>query len=200
MFDVGDLVGHWGYLAIFVIVVLGNVGLPIPEETALLAGGYLVWRGDLRWSLLLTVGIVSAVGGDNVGYWLGRWHGERVLEHCRRLIRLKPRRFQAMRGFIRRWGFLGVFLSRFVPGCRFLTGPLAGAVGVPFTVFLPANVTAALVYVPAVVAVGYGVGYGAGAHVERMLRALGPVEGTVLICAIALVTAAFIWRVVRAFR
>jgi hypothetical protein len=36
--------------------------------------------------------------------------------------------------------------------------------------------------------------------VERMLRALGPVEGTVLICAVALVTAAFIWRVVRAFR
>ena len=70
----------------------------------------------------------------------------------------------------------------------------------PFTVFLPANVPAAIVYVPAVVGIGYGVGYGAGAHVERMLRALGPVEGSVLICAVALVTAVFIWRVVRAFR
>jgi len=61
MFDVTELVGHWGYLAVFVIVVLGNIGLPVPEETALLAAGYLVWRGDLSWSLILMVGIVSAV-------------------------------------------------------------------------------------------------------------------------------------------
>jgi membrane protein DedA with SNARE-associated domain len=63
MFDVTELVGHCGYLAVFVIVVVGNVGVPVPEETALLAAGYLVWRGDLRWSLVLMVGIVSAVAG-----------------------------------------------------------------------------------------------------------------------------------------
>jgi len=59
--DVSEFVADWGYLAIFVIVILGNVGLPVPEESALLAGGYLVWRGDLMWSGVLTVGIVSAV-------------------------------------------------------------------------------------------------------------------------------------------
>ncbi len=48
--DVSEFVAHWGYLAIVVIVVLGNVGLAVPEESALLAGGYLVSRGDLMWS------------------------------------------------------------------------------------------------------------------------------------------------------
>ena len=47
MLDVGGLIGHWGYLAILLIVVLGNVGLPVPEETALIAAGYLVWRYGL---------------------------------------------------------------------------------------------------------------------------------------------------------
>jgi membrane-associated protein len=199
IFDVTELVGHWGYLAVFVIVVVGNVGVPVPEETALLAAGYLVWRGDLRWSLVLMVGIVSAVAGDNVGYWIGRRYGPGVLERFRRLIGLTPPRFQSMRTFIVRWGPLGVFVARFLPGLRFLAGPLAGAVGLHFSAFMTANVLGALFYVPAVVAAGYLVGYGAGAYVERVLQALGPVAYIVLAVAVILVGSVFAWRAVRAF-
>ena len=131
MFDVTELVGHWGYLAVFVIVGVGNVGVPVPEETALLAAGYLVWRGDLRWSLVLMVGIVSAVAGDNVGYWIGQRYGPGVLERFRRLIGISPPRFQSMRSFIVRWGSLGVFMARFLAGLRFLAGSLSGGRGAP---------------------------------------------------------------------
>jgi membrane protein DedA with SNARE-associated domain len=197
--DVTELVGHWGYLAVFVIVVVGNVGVPVPEETALLAAGYLVWRGDLRWSLVLMVGIVSAVAGDNVGYWLGRRYGPGVLERFRRLIGISPPRFLSMRTFIVRWGSLGVFVARFLPGLRFLAGPLAGAVGLHFTAFITANVLGALVYVPAVVAAGYVVGYGAGAYLERVLQPLGAAEYIVLAVPVILVASVFVWRAVRAF-
>jgi membrane protein DedA with SNARE-associated domain len=37
------LIDHWGYLAIFVFVVLGNLGMPVPEESILVLAGYLVW-------------------------------------------------------------------------------------------------------------------------------------------------------------
>jgi membrane protein DedA with SNARE-associated domain len=199
MFDVTELVGHWGYLAVFAIVVVGNVGVPVPEETALLAAGYLVWRGDLRWSLVLMVGIVSAVAGDNVGYWIGRRYGPGVLERFRRLIGISPPRFQSMRTFILRWGPLGVFVARFLAGLRFLAGPLAGAAGLHFSAFMTANVLGALLYVPAVVAAGYAVGYGAGAYVERVLQARGPLAYIVLAVAVILVGSVFVWRTVRAF-
>lgn len=42
--DLGHLLDHWGYLAVFLVVILGNVGLPVPEETILALAGYLVWR------------------------------------------------------------------------------------------------------------------------------------------------------------
>ena len=42
MQDVAGLLGHWGYLAIFLVVILGNMGFPIPEETVLILAGYLV--------------------------------------------------------------------------------------------------------------------------------------------------------------
>ena len=196
--DVSEFVGHWGYLAIFVIVVLGNVGLPVPEESALLAGGYLVWRGDLMWSGVLTVGIVSAVAGDNVGYWIGRRYGPRVLERLRRLVGITPQQFQSMRTFMVRWGSLGVFVARFIPGLRFLAGPLAGTVGLHVTAFIAANVLGAVVYVPVIVAAGYAVGYGAGPHVERILRILGPVEYVVLIVTVVAAGTFFLWRALRA--
>jgi membrane protein DedA with SNARE-associated domain len=199
MFDVSGLVAHWGYLAVFVIVVLGNVGLPVPEETALLAAGYLVWRGDLRLSLVLTVGIVSAVVGDNLGYWIGRRWGQGAVERFRRLIGIPSQRFASMRGVIVRWGPLGVFVARFVAGLRFLAGPLAGACGLPFTAFICANVLGAIVYVPAAVGAGYAIGSGLGLYVERLLR-LGKIEYWALIAAVLVVGALFVWRTWGVFR
>ena len=72
MLDLGQLISHWGYLAIFLFVILGNLGLPAPEESILVLAGYLVWQGKLRLPLVLAVGILSAIAGDNLGYWIGR--------------------------------------------------------------------------------------------------------------------------------
>ena len=74
----GELIAQWGYSAIFVIVVLGNVGFPVPEETTLIVAGYLAWRGDLELPWVLSVGVVSAAAGDNIGYWIGRRHARTV--------------------------------------------------------------------------------------------------------------------------
>ena len=69
----------WGYLGIFVFVFIGNLGVPVPEETVLLAAGFLAGREilDLRWVYIIT--IVSAVTGDCCGFILGRTGGQRLL-------------------------------------------------------------------------------------------------------------------------
>jgi membrane protein DedA with SNARE-associated domain len=92
-----------------------------------------------------------------------------------------------------------VFVARFLAGLRFLAGPLAGAVGLRFAAFMTANVLGAVVYVPAMVAAGYAVGYGAGAYLEGVRRALGWVEYIVLAVVVILVGSVFVWRAVRAF-
>ena len=143
MNDLHQFVGHWGYAAIFVVVVLGNVGLPVPEETILALAGYLVWRGKLRLSLVLVVGIVSAVVGDNIGYWLGRRYGQIALPRYARWVLGHPERLETMKAFVARRGPVAVFVARFVPGVRFTAGPLAGALGLPFSSFLLANVAGA---------------------------------------------------------
>ena len=72
-----------------------------------------------------------------------------------------------------RYGPLAVFVARFVPGLRFLGGPLAGAGGLPPGRFLLANALGALVYVPYAVGLGYALGYGVG---DRLHRIAGDAE------------------------
>jgi membrane protein DedA with SNARE-associated domain len=93
-----------------------------------------------------------------------------------------------------------VFVARFVPGVRFTAGPLAGALGMPFSAFLFANVAGAVLYVPVVVGAGLAVGYGFGAYVERMRYVVGEVERTVLLLVlvgILALVALRIWQAVR---
>ena len=200
MTSVSQLIGHWGYPAIFVVVVLGNAGLPVPEETILGVAGYLVWRGQLALWTVLAVGFVSAVIGDNIGYWLGRRFGRERMARYARWALGHPERIGSMQAFVARRGPLAVFVARFIPGIRFMAGPLAGSLGLRFMPFFAANVLGALIYVPVAVGLGYAVGYGLGEYVERLRRVVGDLERMVLIVVLVGALALLGWRTLQTLR
>jgi membrane protein DedA with SNARE-associated domain len=195
--DLGALIHHWGYAAIFVFVIFGNLGMPVPEESILVLSGYLVWQGDLHLSLVLLVGIFSAIAGDNIGYWIGRWCGAEAIEQYGKRVLLTPARIEATRRFVTRYGALGVFAARFITGLRFMAGPLAGSTGLRPLAFVTANALGAMVYVPTVVAVGYAIGSGLGDYVRQFERVAGKVEHVVLAAAILLTAGLLGWRMLR---
>jgi membrane protein DedA with SNARE-associated domain len=116
-----------GYAAILVIVLLGNAGVPAPEESVLVLGGYLAWHGRLHLPLVILVGVVSASLGDNLGFWAGRRYGRRAVAR----LPLPPARVAQAQELIARYGARAVFVARFVPGLRTVAGPLAGSGGLP---------------------------------------------------------------------
>ena len=189
--DLTGLIETWGYVAVSLVVVLGNIGLPVPEETVLVVAGYLVWVGRLRWPPLLVIGIASAVIGDNIGYWIGRRFGRAGLQ--RHAPRLGIERLARGERFIASYGVLAVFAARFVAGLRVLAGPLAGAMGLPFGRFFLANLCGAALFVPYAVGIGYAIAYGLGPYVERVHHVLGGVERGALI-AVAVLVAWFLVR------
>jgi membrane protein DedA with SNARE-associated domain len=81
------LIGHYGYGAIFVIVMLESAGIPMPGETILVTAA--VYAGtkhalDIRWVIAAAAG--GAILGDNIGFWVGREFGERLLEKWGHLV------------------------------------------------------------------------------------------------------------------
>lgn len=187
--DASLLLEHWGYAGIVLAVLLGNIGLPLPEETTLAVAGYAAARGELHFPTVLAVGVISAVVGDNIGYWVGRRYGREAIERYGRWAFITPERLQKISRIMARYGAFAVFLARFVMGARFLAGPLAGAGGLPPLSFAIANVLGALLYVPYAVGIGYGIGYGFG---DAIQHALGPLRYVALaaVFALALVIAA----------
>ena len=67
-----SLIENYGYLVILFGVMLESTGVPLPGETILLASGFLVQRGHLDLSDAIGFGILRAVIGDQIGYWVGR--------------------------------------------------------------------------------------------------------------------------------
>jgi membrane protein DedA with SNARE-associated domain len=187
--DSSRLFQHLGYAAILVIVLLGNAGVPAPEESVLVLGGYLAWHGRLHLPLVILVGVVSASLGDNLGFWAGRHYGRRAVAR----LPLPPARVAQAQGLIARYGARAVFAARFVPGLRTVAGPLAGSGGLPPLRFFAANLLGAICYIPWPVLAGYGVGYGLGDWIERVRHAVGLKEDVALFAAIlVLAGAAFI--------
>jgi membrane protein DedA with SNARE-associated domain len=195
MIDLTHLVSHWGYLAIFVVIVLGNIGVPVPEEAVLVLAGLLVWKEKLWLPSVLIVGILSAVLGDNFGYWVGRRYGRAAINRYGQRLFITSERLDATRKFLNHHGQLGVFLARFIPGVRFMAGPLTGIAGMPFGRFFVANIAGAAVYVPLIVALGYAIGLGFADYVYQLEHSLVEAEHIVL-CAILIVTLiSLAWRV-----
>jgi len=193
MSDLGQFIAYWGYPAIFVVVVLGNVGLPVPEETTLIVAGYMVWQGYFRLSIVLAVGVISAVAGDNIGYWMGRRYGPAAVARVAQWAAVNAERMESMRRSRLRYGALAVFLGRFFPGLRFMAGPLAGAAGLGFRPFFVANILGAVVFVPYGVGLGYALGYGLAPYVAEIRF----VERAGLIAVILGIVGLVGWRLLR---
>src|SRR6202008_225057 len=81
-----EFVDNFTYLGIFAVLLLGSLGVPIPEEMPIIAAALLSHAGLVRWWLALPVCLVGVLSGDMGLYWVGRQWGERVLDW--RVVRL----------------------------------------------------------------------------------------------------------------
>src|SRR5579863_2430494 len=107
-----DLLANWGYLGIFAAVFVGNLGIPVPEETVMLAAGFLAGQVLLDLRLVYVVVIVSAVTGDCCGYAIGRTVGQRVLERLATTFPFMRTRYERLQLFFRTHGSKAVFMAR----------------------------------------------------------------------------------------
>jgi len=155
---IAAFLADWGYLGLFICVFVGNLGVPVPEETVLLAAGFLAGRDILELRAIYLVGIASAVSGDCAGYAFGRTGGQRLIDWLAATFRFLQPSIERLRTFFATHGAKAVFMARFVTGARFVAGPMAGATGMRFWRFLGWNLLGAIIWCGLVITVGYLVG------------------------------------------
>lgn len=176
------LLDHYGYLAVGALVCLDNAAVPVPGQTVLIAAALYAGTGRLSIAAVVVIGIVAAVAGDCLGYWIGRSGGRAFVHRFGRYVLLPPARFEKAEEFFRRNGGKVVTVARFIDGLRQTNGLIAGTTGMPWRRFLFFNTVGAVLWVGAWAAVSYLAGTDIAALYAEIVR----YEGYVLAAAVLL--------------
>ncbi len=119
-------IAQYGYLAIFLLLVFGIVGLPIPDETMLTFTGYLIFKGHLSPALAFACALAGSITGITISYWLGRTFGLMLIHRYGRYLRITEAHVQKAHAWFERVGHWGLTFGYFVPGVRHFTAYAAG--------------------------------------------------------------------------
>jgi membrane protein DedA with SNARE-associated domain len=165
-----DLVARFGYITIFVIILLESAGLPLPGETVLVAGAVLAGtHKGLEIYAVIATAAAAAILGDNIGYWVGRRWGLALLLRYGPMVRLDQRKLKLGQYLFLKHGGKIVFIGRFVALLRVFAALLAGANQYDVRKFMIWNASGGIFWAATVGAAGYVF----GRQVEQILGPIG---------------------------
>jgi membrane protein DedA with SNARE-associated domain len=156
-----ELIGHYGYAGVFFALVLGIVGLPVPDETILVGVAGLMAAGTLTHLHLPGVFIAALLGswcGITVSYWIGRTLGVGVIHRFGKYLHLNDERLEKMNAWFAKTGHWALFIGYYVAGVRHFTAIVAGISKVPFPTFMLYAWSGGLVWVSVFLTLGHFLG------------------------------------------
>ena len=186
-----SLVHHYGLIALFLIVMLESGGVPLPGETALVAAGVFASQGELNIVEVIAVAAAAAIIGDNLGYWIGRSCGRKLLERSKFLSRWTERVLPWAEGFFHRHGAKTIFIGRFFSVLRVTAAWMAGVSRMPWLKFLAWNAAGGICWAALVGLVAYYLGHAAADAISRY----GLIGGVALVVLAVLALVGFhFWK------
>jgi membrane protein DedA with SNARE-associated domain len=147
---------NWGYWAVVAGLLAENGGLPVPGETTLMFASFLAHKThQLQLLWIIFAGIAAATAGDNIGFFLGRKLGSRLIVWMKKLFHMDDEDVGAAKQLIKRHGGRTVLFARFIFGLRTIAGPLAGMLDMDWKRFAVFNALGAAIWVTCMALVGY---------------------------------------------
>jgi membrane protein DedA with SNARE-associated domain len=152
------LVREWGYWAVFLLVAVESLGVPLPGETVLVAAAtYAGATHPHRLSvwLIFLVASAAAIIGDTTGYWIGDKGGYWLLRRYGHYVRIDQTKVKLAHYLFDRRGGTVVFFGRFVSILRTYAAFLAGTTRMRYRTFLAFNVSGGIVWAAVYTFVAY---------------------------------------------
>lgn len=191
-----DWIVRHEYGAIFVLLMLGIVGLPVPDETLLVFAGYLSFKGTLRLEPTVATAFLGSACGITLSYAIGRFLGLPALNKVGPLIHLRPEHLEQAHLWVERWGKYSLLLAYFIPGYRHLAAFVVGTSRLEPTVFARFAYTGALLWASCFV----GLGYVAGEEWQQLLPLLHRTLRTAMLLGLFMLAGVLAWLFLRSRR
>lgn len=181
-----QLVTQYGHVAIFCLLVLGIVGLPVPDEWLLTFAGYMVYKGHFHYLPTIAAAFAGSVCGITISYIIGRTGGLYLIHKYGRYVHLTQARLDRVHNWFERRGRWTLFFGYYMPGVRHFTAVVAGSSELEPHVFALFAYSGALAWVVTFISLGYFLG-------ERWSTISEEIHGVLLWLTIAAVAAGLLF-------
>ena len=182
-----DLPANVGYAAVFALIAVETMGIPVPGETALIGAALLAHDGQMDIAWLVVLAAAAAIIGDNVGFAIGRKGGRRLFARPGPFHHHRMKVLEHGEPFFARHGPKAVFLGRWVSGLRIASAWLAGMNKMDWPTFLFWNALGGIAWAASI---GLGV-YFLGHVAEQVISTAGPAAAVAGVLALV---AFLVWR------
>lgn len=149
------LLVEYGALVLFILLVLGIIALPIPEETLLVFAGALVAKEILNMPATVLAAVAGSIFGITISFFLGRTGGSYLVHEYGRWVGLTQQRMHHAKEWFNRFGKWSLFIGYFIPGVRHFTGFSAGTSGVEYRHFALYAYSGGIVWISTFLSIGY---------------------------------------------
>ncbi len=156
--NIQEFAHHYGYWAIFLGILLENLGIPLPGETVTLVGGFLAGSNELNYWLVLGDAVAGAVIGGTCGYWIGRLGGWSFLLKIGKFFRISEEKLLNIKAQFSENAGKAVFFGRFFALLRIFAAPLAGIADMSFGKFFVYNLAGASAWASVMVTLAFFAG------------------------------------------
>jgi len=182
MTQLPHLLHTYGVLLVFGVVLLEQIGLPIPAFPVLIiAGARAVDNGD-NWGLFLAASLLACLISDYFWFRAGKYYGKRILRLLCKISLSPDSCVSQTEDNFSRFGPKSLVVAKFIPGFNTIAPPLAGAMGTGTPRFIGLSVLGGLLWS------GVGMGLGAWFHnsVDDVIRWFETLGSTALMVVLAL--------------
>jgi membrane protein DedA with SNARE-associated domain len=163
---ISSWITHYGYFGLFSLLMVGIVGVPIPDETLLTFAGYLASRNQLQLPLTLGAAFLGSICGITISFVLGRTLGLFLIHKYGRFVLITPEKLEKAHAWFHRRGRWSLVIGYFIPGVRHLTAYIAGASELEIPIFARFAYLGAILWSSTFILLGYFL----GDHWRKVLR------------------------------
>jgi membrane protein DedA with SNARE-associated domain/rhodanese-related sulfurtransferase len=170
------LIQTYGLFIVFGVVLLEQIGLPIPAMPILIVAGALAAGGEISWPACLAASLAACLISDYFWFRAGRFYGKRVLRLLCKISLSPDYCVSQTEDKFKRYGSKSLIVAKFIPGFNTVAPPLAGAMGTSTPRFMAFSVAGGLLWS------GVGIGAGAWFHasIDEVLDTLDTMGGAAL--------------------
>ncbi len=193
---VQEIMRNFGYLGLFLLLLVENLFPPIPSEVILPLAGFLVGRGEFGFLGALVASTAGALVGAFILYAVGRWGGRTAILRYGRILRFTNKDLDRADDWFERYGAWIVLFARLIPGIRSVISVPAGALKMPLLQFTLLTTAGSALWNTLLISLGMFLGRNWPVVSERV----GALSDVVLVATAVAVSAALLLFGLRRWR